>query len=88
MTKFYWELNKSAMSILEALISSIELTEEEANNVRKLHTGHDNQLRLLHYPPITDDRLDDKRASRLGAHTDWRYILTPNLQFMTFQDSY
>ena len=88
MTKFYWELNKSAMSILEALISSIDLTEDEASNVRKLHTGHDNQLRLLHYPPIADDRLNDKRASRLGAHTDWRYILTPDFLFRMFQDSY
>ncbi|KAF2649778.1 putative leucoanthocyanidin dioxygenase [Lophiostoma macrostomum CBS 122681] len=70
-TKLYWEMHKTAMSILEALISSLDLTEEEADNVRKLHTGYDSQLRLAHYPPIPGDRVTDPRASRLGAHTDW-----------------
>ncbi|KAF2785925.1 putative leucoanthocyanidin dioxygenase [Melanomma pulvis-pyrius CBS 109.77] len=70
-TKFYWELNKTAMFILDALILSLEFTEDEANNVRALHSGHDNQLRLLHYPPIESGRLEDQYASRLGAHTDW-----------------
>jgi isopenicillin N synthase-like dioxygenase len=70
-TKFYWELNKTAMFILDALILSLELTEDEAKSVRALHSGHDNQLRLLHYPLIESSLLKDQYASRLGAHTDW-----------------
>jgi isopenicillin N synthase-like dioxygenase len=62
------------MAILDALILSLELTEDEAKNVRALFTGHDNQLRLLHYPPIETGRLEGQYASRLGAHTDWRYV--------------
>ncbi|OCL06357.1 putative leucoanthocyanidin dioxygenase [Glonium stellatum] len=70
-TQFFWELNKTANAILEALIMSLDLTEEEAHSIRALHTGHDNQLRLLHYPPIASEMLKDKDMSRLGAHTDW-----------------
>lgn len=59
------------MFILDALILSLGFTEDEAKSVRALHSGHDNQLRLLHYPPIESSRLEDQCASRLGAHTDW-----------------
>ena len=62
----------------------IGFSEEEAGYVRKLHTGHTNQLRLLHYPAMPQQIGHDYRAvpqqvghdeghSRLGAHTDWRY---------------
>lgn len=70
--KFYWELHRTAMAILEALMMSLELDESEKDKLRALHTGHDHQLRLLHYPPIDEARLKDQYASRLGAHTDWR----------------
>lgn len=70
----YWKLHETSMSILEALIMSLELTDEEAGEIKALHTGHDNQLRLLHYPPIGEARLQDRYASRLGAHTDWRFV--------------
>jgi isopenicillin N synthase-like dioxygenase len=68
----YWMLHATAMSILEALMMSLELNDQEMEEVKALHTGHDHQLRLLHYPPIGDDRAQDQYASRLGAHTDWR----------------
>jgi isopenicillin N synthase-like dioxygenase len=71
-TRFFWELNKTAQLILDALIEALGLPDAEADAVRALHTGHDNQLRLLHYPPITDAMIDDKNLGRLGAHTDWR----------------
>lgn len=76
-TKLYWELNKTAQFILDALILSLELTKEEAESVRALHSAHNNQLRLLHYPPIEEGRMKDRYASRLGAHTDWRYDANP-----------
>ena len=46
---------------------SVGFSEEEADYVRKLHTGHTNQLRLLHYPQEVGQHGDH---SRLGAHTD------------------
>ena len=54
---------------------SLDLTEEEADNVRALHTGHDHQLRLLHYPFIDSDMVKNQDISRLGAHTNWRLEL-------------
>lgn len=71
-TRFFWELNKTAQLILDALIEALGLPDAEADAVRALHTGHDNQLRLLHYPPITDAMVGDESVGRLGAHTDWR----------------
>jgi isopenicillin N synthase-like dioxygenase len=75
-TRFFWELNKTAKLILDALIEALRLPATEADAVRKLHTGHDNQLRLLHYPPITDAMMADESVGRLGAHTDWRCVYT------------
>ncbi|PVI08348.1 putative leucoanthocyanidin dioxygenase [Periconia macrospinosa] len=69
--ELYWRLHETAMSILEALMMSLELAEDEMEEVRALHTGHDHQLRLLHYPPIEEVLRKDKHTSRLGAHTDW-----------------
>ena len=51
----------------------VGFTEEEADYVRKLHTGDTNQLRLLHYPAMSQDMGQDGNQSRLGAHTDFRY---------------
>jgi isopenicillin N synthase-like dioxygenase len=70
--RFYWELNQAGSAIFEALMMSLELEEREMENVRGLHSGHDNQLRLLHYPPVEDVRLKSGNKHRLGAHTDWR----------------
>lgn len=80
--KLYWRLNKTAMAVLEALIMSLELNEKEQNNIRSFHTGHDNQLRLLHYPPVTQSQSNDLRQSRLGLHQDWSSFT------LLFQDSH
>lgn len=71
-TELFWELNKTSNAILEALIMSLDLTDSEADSVRALHRGHDNQLRLLHYPAISSEMLKQKDVGRLGAHSDWR----------------
>ena len=74
-THLFWELNKTTNAILDALIMSLKLTEKEAEAVRALHTGHDNQLRLLHYPSISSEMLaNEKDIGRLGVHTDWRLV--------------
>lgn len=70
--KLYWELNKVALAILDALLMSLDLSDEEKQSLRALHTGHENQVRLLHYPPVLDDAAKHAGVHRLGAHTDWR----------------
>ncbi|KAJ5086610.1 thymine dioxygenase [Penicillium alfredii] len=50
MTQFYWECFRVAGEILQALALGLELEDEEY--LLKRHSGHNNQLRLLHYPPI------------------------------------
>lgn len=59
-------------AILEAFIMSLDLTEKEAESLRAIHTGYNNQLRLLHYPPVPREMLDDETIGRITAHTDSR----------------
>ena len=47
----------------------------------KLHSGHNNQLRLLHYPPIEAEKLAQKVVGRMPAHQDWSSFT------MLFQDT-
>jgi isopenicillin N synthase-like dioxygenase len=75
MTHFYWKLNESANAILEALIMSLDLKAEEAESVRLLQTGHYNQLRLLHYPPMSRDMLENGKYGRIAAHRDFRWAM-------------
>lgn len=35
------------------------------------HNGHNNQLRLLHYPPVPASDLETNKSARMPAHTDW-----------------
>lgn len=46
----------------------------------KFHTGHNNQLRLLHYPPIPAAQLESESSARMPPHSDWGSIT------MLFQD--
>jgi isopenicillin N synthase-like dioxygenase len=46
----------------------------------KFHSGHNNQLRLLHYPPIPAAQLENESSARMPAHSDWGSIT------MLFQD--
>lgn len=48
--------------------------------VLKFHSGHNNQLRLLNYPPIPAAQLESKSSARMEAHSDWGSIT------MLFQD--
>lgn len=71
-TEFYWECNRVAQSILSALALGIGL--EDPEYFAKFHSGINNQLRLLHYPPIPAAELEEKRAARMPAHSDWGTI--------------
>lgn len=78
MNEFYWECHENAKMILRAMAIGIGLSDEDY--FLESHTGHHNQLRLLHYPPISAKQLEDKTKTRLDAHTDWGSIT------MVFQD--
>ena len=78
MTDFYWECHKAAESIMSAMALGIGLPDE--NYFRPSHPGHNNQLRLLHYPPIPAATLESQSATRMDAHSDWGSIT------MLFQD--
>lgn len=72
MNRFYWECFTAASDILRALAVGIGL--EDADHILKLHSGHNNQLRLLHYPPIPAMALESQTTARMPAHCDWSSI--------------
>ena len=72
MTDFFWKLHEVSMAILDALLMGLDLSHEEEDFIRSLHSSHDSQLRLLHYPPIPHNTLDKTGVSRLGDHKDRR----------------
>ena len=78
MTNFYWVCWEAAQQVLRALALGIGL--EDENHLLKLHSGHHNQLRLLHYPPVPAKVIEGGKMSRMPAHTDWSTMT------MLFQD--
>lgn len=62
---------------MRALALGIGLDED---HLLKLHSGHFNQLRLLHYPPILARAIEEGKMARMPAHTDWGSMT------MLFQD--
>ena len=71
-TDFYWECHRTAEEIMSAMALGIGL--EDENYFRPMHTGHNNQLRLLHYPAIPAELIENEKATRLDAHSDWPSI--------------
>ncbi|KIW27546.1 uncharacterized protein PV07_07274 [Cladophialophora immunda] len=67
-TKFYWECSGVAQSILSAMALGLGLDEDF---LLRFHSGHNNQLRLLHYPPVEAASLASAAVARMPAHTDW-----------------
>lgn len=68
MTAFYWECWKTAKLILQALALGLGIEEDL---ILKPHSGHYNQLRLLHYPQVPASYVENGRFARMPAHTDW-----------------
>lgn len=71
MTNFYWTCWKAARTILEALALGLGT---EPDLILKPHSGHHNQLRLLHYPPIPAKLIESEKFARMPAHSDWSSI--------------
>ena len=64
--------------LLRAMAIGIGLDDEEF--FLRNHSGHNNQLRLLHYPPVPTEHLENQSAIRMSAHSDWGTLT------MLFQD--
>lgn len=72
MISFYWECSKLSREILVAIGTGLGLRDPEF--LSRLHSGHNNQLRLLHYPPIPAAELENGSSARMPAHSDWGSI--------------
>ncbi|OTB09282.1 hypothetical protein M426DRAFT_316564 [Hypoxylon sp. CI-4A] len=77
-TKFYWKCFEAAKELLRALAVGVGLEDEEF--FVRFHSGDNNQLRLLHYPPVEAAKLSSNTVARMPAHSDWGTIT------MLFQD--
>jgi len=71
-TQFYWKCNVLAQELLRALALGIGL--EDPEYLINYHSGHNNQLRLLHYPPVPAAQLESQSIARMPAHSDWGSI--------------
>ncbi|RYP65494.1 hypothetical protein DL770_008985 [Monosporascus sp. CRB-9-2] len=78
MTQFYWTCFETAKELLRALALGIGLEDEDY--FLNYHSGENNQLRLLHYPPVEAEKLSSNVVARMPAHSDWGSIT------MLFQD--
>ncbi|KAI0912320.1 hypothetical protein F4823DRAFT_622937 [Ustulina deusta] len=77
-TMFYWRCFDVAKELLRALALGIGLDDEAF--FLGFHSGVNNQLRLLHYPPVEVERVANDEVARMPAHSDWGTIT------MLFQD--
>lgn len=71
-------MDKVAKMLLRAVAIGIGVEDEDF--FLRFHSGNNNQLRLLHYPPILAADLMDHSKARMPAHTDWGTIT------LSFQD--
>ncbi|RYO77010.1 hypothetical protein DL762_009538 [Monosporascus cannonballus] len=78
MTQFYWTCFETAKELLRALALGLGLRDEDY--FLNYHSGENNQLRLLHYPPVETEKLSSNAVARMPAHSDWGSIT------MLFQD--
>ncbi|KAM3077532.1 hypothetical protein ACMFMG_006870 [Clarireedia jacksonii] len=72
MLALYDRLFLTAREILLAIGTGLEL--KDPAFLRDFHSGVNNQLRLLHYPPVLAREIEDGEKVRLPAHTDWGSI--------------
>ena len=74
-TDLYERLVGVGRMILEALALGLGLDADEREALMALDSPRNSQLRLLHYPGLTRERVRNEVFARLPAHTDWvRYL--------------
>lgn len=72
MSGFYWDCHRAAMSFWSAMALGVGLKDQDY--FVPMHSGHNNQLRLLHYPLVPAANIEDRSSARMGAHSDWPTI--------------
>ena len=72
MTTFDWQLEKAARRIIKAVSLALRFAAVE-KDLFDLRSGHNNQLLLLQYPPISTEIWRKHIVARMPAHRDWRY---------------
>ncbi|KIW77745.1 hypothetical protein Z517_07578 [Fonsecaea pedrosoi CBS 271.37] len=68
MTGYFDTCYGTALSLLRAVALGMDLPEDFFEGY---HTKRDNQLRLLHYPPVEAALLRDGAMERIAAHSDF-----------------
>jgi len=64
----YGTFREVELTVLRALAIAFHLPEDYFT---KVHSKADNQLRLLHYPSVPIEQLENERIARIGAHADF-----------------
>jgi len=65
---FYWACYELEKNVLRALAVAFSLPEDW---FLQFHKAADNQLRMLHYPPVPAEDLINEKYSRISAHSDF-----------------
>ncbi|KAI0770294.1 thymine dioxygenase [Fomes fomentarius] len=68
---FYCACHDAELNVLRAIAAGLGIADD---HLVKYHNAHDNQLRLLHYPSVPADELEQDKVSRIDAHSDFGSI--------------
>ncbi|KAI1653339.1 Clavaminate synthase-like protein [Daldinia decipiens] len=71
MADLYKRMCGVSEALLQAICVGLGLNDEERTALDRLISYRHCQLRLLHYPAISKDRLQNDLIARLPSHTDW-----------------
>ncbi|TLD08461.1 uncharacterized protein PgNI_07178 [Pyricularia grisea] len=75
MVRFYKECAALSLEVIHAMASGMQLSPSEEAHLMASHAGSlNNQLRLLHYPPVSGASLRRGELARMPAHSDWGTI--------------
>ncbi|KAL6168806.1 hypothetical protein ACJQWK_05176 [Exserohilum turcicum] len=71
ITQFYFEAEAVSRAVLNGIIDGLEVEHEAAEYFRSIHTGHQNGIRLVHYPSAPESEIDRSQSTWCPAHTDF-----------------
>lgn len=71
MSSLYERLASVGKDVLGAIGVGLELDAESMEALMSLDSTHSSQLRLLHYPSLSKEKVQKEVFARLPAHTDW-----------------
>lgn len=71
MLDFFWEFESLSKLVLDALLEGLEIDKAATDYYRSMHTGHQNGIRPIHYPPINESLIDRESPTWCPTHTDF-----------------